>query len=224
MMECGILECCKKYGIGKKASFSYTLSEKGKLFLAQSDQQSKIELFNQPESDVLVFIPYVKNPEQIAMNLVALANTKGGKLILGVKEGGEILGIKDISEAQISHEIKKTEPPLKVQIETVNIKGKQVIIIGTPGGYVVPYSIDGKIFQRAGKNISTFSSESLYTFITEKAKTPDDLKVGIKHLLNIIGNLSIKIEKAQSWKSKIKDYIYGSIIGAVITGIINILW
>jgi hypothetical protein len=84
----------------------------------------------------------------ILRDVVAMANTNGGSIYVGVKADPRALpiGIADPDEAiaalraEIQH---KVAPPLEVDMTTVETQGRQVLQLSVPVGRDVPYTLDG---------------------------------------------------------------------------------
>ncbi len=84
----------------------------------------------------------------ILRDIVAMANTNGGTVYVGVKADPRALpvGIADPEEAiaTLRTEIqRKIVPPLEVEITTVETHGRRVLQLSVPAGEDVPYAIDG---------------------------------------------------------------------------------
>lgn len=84
----------------------------------------------------------------VLRDIVAMANTNGGTVYVGVKADPKALpvGIEDPEEATalLKAEIqRKITPPLEVEISTVETHGRPVLQITVPVGEDVPYSLDG---------------------------------------------------------------------------------
>jgi len=62
-----------------------------------------------------------------ARDLVAFANSSGGKILLGVRDDGTVVGVRDSNKlrAQIQDIARNCDPPVKVLIEVV---GKVMVI------------------------------------------------------------------------------------------------
>lgn len=114
------------------------------------------QLLSMPESDILEFKTYFPPSDITARIISAFANTKGGKLIIGVKEGGEIVGIDrpNNTQALLAGALNKITPFLPVTAETIEIDGKSVFVITVFKGKKSPYLIDGKSYQRQGVAIT----------------------------------------------------------------------
>ena len=84
----------------------------------------------------------------ILRDIVAMANTNGGTVYVGVKADPRALpaGVADPDETivtlktEIQHKI---VPPLEVEITTVETRGRRVLQVSVPVGEDVPYTIDG---------------------------------------------------------------------------------
>jgi len=84
----------------------------------------------------------------VLRDVVALANTNGGTVYVGVRADPKVLpvGISDPDEATalLKTEIqRKITPPLDVEITTVETHGRQVLQLSVPLGEDLPYSLDG---------------------------------------------------------------------------------
>jgi hypothetical protein len=84
----------------------------------------------------------------VLRDIVAMANTNGGTVYVGVKADPRALpvGVADPEEAistlkaEIQHKI---TPPLDIEITTVETHGRPVLQVSVPVGQDVPYAIDG---------------------------------------------------------------------------------
>ena len=88
----------------------------------------------QPESEKLEFKKRLPDFRKIVSNLVAFANTNGGKLIIGVDDRGKIVGINNSERARriISKAADAISPPLKVHIQPIEVEGKKVLVVDIP--------------------------------------------------------------------------------------------
>ena len=87
--------------------------------------------------------------------LVAFANAKGGSVYVGVDNTGAIVGVSLGKETipQWINEIKtKTEPSLIPDVETMKVKGKQLVILSMTEFPIKPVSVKGKYYKRVGKS------------------------------------------------------------------------
>ncbi|QTA81281.1 Schlafen and ATP-dependent DNA helicase domains-containing protein [Desulfonema limicola] len=99
------------------------------------------EILKKGESPVTEFkLDSVKN-EQIAKELGALANFRGGMLILGVDDKGIPCGLtRDDNEERIQNICYNFEPPLQVKIEHNTVNNKPVVIVTIIDNNEKPYA------------------------------------------------------------------------------------
>lgn len=98
----------------------------------------------------------------ILRDVVAMANTNGGTVFVGVKADPKVLpaGVSDPEQAiaALKAEIqRKITPPLDVEITTVETHGRQVLQLSVPLGDDMPFAIDGTTIylrQEAETNIA----------------------------------------------------------------------
>jgi len=86
------------------------------------------------ESATLEFKTTSPDPRRLARNLAAFANSAGGELFIGINDRGEVVGLDDLEhETGIVHEaLAFIEPPLEVNIETIENQGVVVVAISVP--------------------------------------------------------------------------------------------
>jgi hypothetical protein len=91
---------------------------------------------------------------QIIADVCAFANTNGGTVYIGVnkdptKSPTGISNPSDASSTLISECNKRISPPLKIQADTMETRGKKIIRILVPRGEDPPYAVDdNKIYVR----------------------------------------------------------------------------
>ncbi len=73
----------------------------------------------------------------LAAEIGALANSEGGKIIIGVSDNGEVVGIDNINRLNqmiANAASSKLEPPINVITENVIYNDKLVVILNVPRG------------------------------------------------------------------------------------------
>ena len=88
-------------------------------------------LIQQGEGTTLEFKESLSS--SFSRELVAMANTVGGKLLLGVRDDGIVIGVKDSNalRARVQDIARNCDPPVKVLIEpvdevlAVHVRGKR---------------------------------------------------------------------------------------------------
>jgi predicted HTH transcriptional regulator len=85
----------------------------------------------------------VPRPDRIAREVIALANTRGGKVLVGVDDTGTLVGVKDpeeelyaLREALDAH----CEPPVRLAIEGVRVsRRREVLVVDVPESSQKPH-------------------------------------------------------------------------------------
>lgn len=93
----------------------------------------------------LEFKRRVPRPERIAKEIVALANTNGGRIVLGVSDNGSIEGFENISEQQFLLR-QATEahcaPPVEYKTERIMVADlRDVIVVTVPESENKPHFV-----------------------------------------------------------------------------------
>jgi ATP-dependent DNA helicase RecG len=87
--------------------------------------------------------------ERLAKELGALANFRGGTLLLGVKDKGEIVGVtRDDNEERIQSIAYNFEPPLQLKIEKQIIENQPVLVVNIAESSGKPY-----VYKSSTRNI-----------------------------------------------------------------------
>ena len=100
----------------------------------------------QGEGVMLDFKKTITNTQKIAKSLVAFANNKGGKLLIGVADDGTIKGVKSEEEEKYmiltaAHQLCK--PAIEPFFEEIYVDDKLVLIVDIPQSDLKPhYALD----------------------------------------------------------------------------------
>jgi ATP-dependent DNA helicase RecG len=108
-----------------------------------------IEQIQKGESKTLELKRALPQNDSIAKTVIAFSNTSGGKLIVGVNDQLEIIGIDDSKLFDIQDKIasiifNNCSPGIMPEIYSVNIKTKLVLVIEVVRGNLKPYFLKGQ--------------------------------------------------------------------------------
>ncbi len=151
------------------------------------------ELISQGESTTLEFKRKSTTPEKFAKEISALANTKGGWLLVGVDDDGKIVGVHsekaEISVVETSAEF-FIDPPVAYEIEVIQVKRKEVVAVYIPESTVKPHHIEvfdtknNKTLKRSYIRIgekSVIASREMYRLMTYRSSNaPLTISIGDK--------------------------------------------
>ena len=96
--------------------------------------------------------------------LVAFANAKGGTLLIGINDSGEVTGVSVSGESlqQWINQVKSaTSPSIVPETELLKHHGKNVVMLWVPAYPVKPVSIKGKYFIRKHASNHLMSLEEI---------------------------------------------------------------
>jgi ATP-dependent DNA helicase RecG len=114
------------------------------------------EQIQQGESKTLELKSQLPLHEQIAKTVVAFANTSGGKLVIGVSDNREIIGIDEETIFSVKDQINsiifdRCYPAILPEIYSVNQQGKLLLVVEVFRGNLLPYYLKAE-----GKNKGTY--------------------------------------------------------------------
>lgn len=162
-----------------------------------------IDLIQKGEGHYLEFKLENEHNRDFAKAIVSFANTDGGKLIIGVSDKKEIIGVNnpDLLMQRIANiAYNNCEPPITILQETFKIDDKNIIIVHIPKGDQRPYRTnEGKYYVRSS-NISRDASreELLRIFQSSKSIFYDEVS---------INKAQISDFKLEDFKHFIEEYL-----------------
>lgn len=98
------------------------------------------------ETDTVEFKRKFSGYDKIAKEMIALANTRGGWLLIGIDDDGRIVGVdSEKSEIDLASTAAETysEPPIEYEVHIVDIEGTDVIAIEIPESRTKPHRLAG---------------------------------------------------------------------------------
>lgn len=103
-----------------------------------------------------------RQADDLATELVAFANTRGGTLILGVDDDGRVVGLTDDPqrlEERVMGLCRACDPSLTVTTEVVELDDNTLLVIHIPEGLDKPYRARGRCYVRVGSTTQRASRE-----------------------------------------------------------------
>lgn len=129
------------------------------------DLMTLLELLSRGEDLHTDFKQTVGAPEELAKDLVAFANTDGGRLIIGVTDDRRIVGVADpdrVNRDVDNAAYNNCEPPLTVVQETIPTEDGVVVVVNVPKGSQRPYRTNkGRYYVRTTSGCRDASREEL---------------------------------------------------------------
>jgi predicted HTH transcriptional regulator len=145
------------------------------------DRRELRELLSQGESGDLEFKKRISDARVAAREIAALANSGGGRLIVGVEEGRGLLGLDDPERTRrlVEHAAQLIDPRPPVDTYIEEIDGSELVVADIRGPKPPYIGPDGAIVHRSkeGRRLA-FSGRELQAALTNKAvsaaRPPED--------------------------------------------------
>src|SRR5688572_25127795 len=108
------------------------------------DARTLRQIIEVGETDTVEFKRKFSGFEKIAREMIALANTRGGVLLIGVDDDGTIVGVQsekseiDLVTSTAEHYV---DPPIEAEIDIVDIDGEDVIVVRIPESLDKPHRL-----------------------------------------------------------------------------------
>ncbi len=144
------------------------------------------ELISNGETSTVQFKVNVHNELSIAQEMVAFANSKGGRILIGVDDKTwKIAGLTNddlrrLTNLLVNAASEHIKSPVFIETETVDVEGKKVIVVTVQEGIDKPYKDkDGIIFLKNGANKRKVTSNEEILRLLSKGKNlfADELPV-----------------------------------------------
>lgn len=138
------------------------------------------ELIAEGEGTTIEFKRKLDNPEKIARSISAFANTEGGVILFGIDDNGSVIGVE--SEKSVTEEIllagaEFCDPPIEPEIESVSVRGKEVIVV------TVPVSTEKPVYVSDGSDTDNGNSK-VYVRVNDKTMLASRETAGILYAEN----------------------------------------
>ena len=130
--------------------------------------ENVFELLSEGEDQWIEFKEKVTR--ELAEEIVAFANTEGGKIFLGVTDEGKIVGLEDIKQAEhyvINVARNNCDPPISPKIKKYKIQEKEILVINIPEDPFKPHMANGRFYIRVGSTKRLASPEEVFSLFEE---------------------------------------------------------
>ena len=133
-------------------------------FFQSMDRKELYGLIKTGEGYTLEFKENISS--NLGKEICAFANANGGKIILGVKDNKEILGIKITNKlkSQIQDYARNIDPSIIVNLGEI----ENILIISVAKGNKKPYSVNGQFFLRIGANSQQLNRDEIRDFFQKE--------------------------------------------------------
>lgn len=101
--------------------------------------------------------------KDLASEMVAFANSRGGTILFGVRDDGTVIGVKDKNKlkSQIQDTARNCEPNVVIHLSEI----EDVIVATVPEGKDKPYQCKTGFYTRTGPNSQKLTRDEVISFI-----------------------------------------------------------
>ena len=136
-------------------------------------KQKILESVEKHESEILELKPSLSQTKNIIETVSAFSNTKGGSIIIGADDKGNIIGV-DVGEKTIeglANKIKQnTDTHIYPSISVEKIDGKNIIVVEVKESKSKPVFAFDRVYKRVGKSNHRISSDEIRKMALEGKK------------------------------------------------------
>lgn len=149
-------------------------------------------LIAQGESQTLEFkTSFIK---EVVETVVAFANAKGGKIIIGVDDKGKILGVQNSAETiqnYINTIKQNTQPHLFVDIETFVLDEKTILVLDIKEYFLKPIAFKNRYYKRVKNSNHLMSLDEIANEHLKTINSSWDFQIDQRHDFNDISQENI---------------------------------
>lgn len=134
-----------------KDEFEFYMQYSDTVKISSMSKQDLKNLVQTGESSFLEFKHSVASPQKIAREMAAFANTKGGTILIGVEDNGEMVGVEAYHEEEFWLNLAAKDeciPQIATEIEMMHVGDRDILIVKIPEAEKKPIYVKGKKFRQ----------------------------------------------------------------------------
>lgn len=178
--------------------------------------QELTQLVSLGEGKFIEFKRQVPKPERIAKEIIAIANTNGGRLLLGVGDDGTIVGVRDAEEEEYALRQALNEhcdPPVEFTTVRIPVTTKrEVILVNVPESQKKPHFL---------VNGATNGRRSAYVRVDDKSVEASKEAVRLMRAEHLSEGVVFEFGEKEQMLMRYLDH-YGRISVAQFAGLANV--
>lgn len=189
-------------------------------------QSEILELIFAGESESLELKTSVRDPQLLAKLIGSFANAQGGKILIGVKEPPEIVGVDEVLTRRVYEAARKRlapEPSTKLSI--IEAEGKRVAVIDVERSDDIVLS-EGSAFVRTGSMTQLMAWTQMRQHLPSlpNSSTVESLTKAIERQSKLIEEMHQQIRESNTWQSRWKERGIGFLLGVLASVIASVVY
>lgn len=147
------------------------------------DALEVLDLIERAESSTIQLKKDITNATQLASEMVAFSNSKGGVIIIGVSDDKEIKGLSDADIGRLNQLISNSSeqnvrPPISPITEIVKIENNKVLVLQINEGVSKPYCTnEGIYWAKKGSDKRKISQDELQRLFQDSSRIYADEQI-----------------------------------------------
>lgn len=120
--------------------------------------------------------------KSISREIVAFANSSGGRIFLGVDDSAKVKGINLTNKlkSQIQDIARKCDPAIKVSFDSIEFNAKPLLIVNVLEGDNKPYQCSTGFYLRQGSSSQKLTRDEIIDFSIGEGKIKFDSQINKK--------------------------------------------
>lgn len=189
-------------------------------------QTEILELIFAGESESLELKTSVRDPQLLAKLIGSFANAQGGRIVIGVKEPPEVVGVDEVLTRRVYEAARKRltpEPSTKLSI--IETEGKRVAVIDVVRSAEIVLS-EGSAFVRAGTMTQPMTWTQMREYLPSQpsSSTIESLTKAIERQSKLIEEMHEQIRESNTWQARWKERGIGFMLGVLASVIASIVY
>ena len=189
-------------------------------------QSEVLELIFAGESESLELKTSVRDPQLLAKLIGSFANAQGGKIVIGVKEPPEVVGVDEALARRVYEAARKRlTPEPRTRLSFIETEGKRVAVIDVERSSEIVLS-EGSAFVRAGTMTQPMAWTQMRQHLPSQpsASTIESLIKAIERQSKLIEEMHQQIQEANTWQARWKERGIGFLLGVLASVIASVVY
>jgi ATP-dependent DNA helicase RecG len=117
-------------------------------------------------------IEFKESIGHIEREMVAFANSSGGKIFVGITDDHKVKGIEltERLKSQLQNITRNCDPPVKIILKTIDYRNKKILLVDVFEGENKPYSCSEGFYMRTGPTTEKMKRDEIINFFQGEGK------------------------------------------------------
>lgn len=176
-----------------------------------------LELIFSGESESLELKTSIRDPQLLAKLIGSFANAQGGKVVIGVKEPSEVVGVDEMLTRRLYEAARnRLTPEPNTKLSILETEGKRVAVIDVEPSSDIVLS-EGSAFVRTGTLTQPMAWTQMLQHLPSQpsSSTIESLTKAIERQSKLIEEMHERIRESHTWQARWKERGIGFLLGVL---------